>query len=60
MGNRNRLHNNGGRLLPVWALIDFNEEPIRFFDYPAEGAVLWPLGPKQLEPDDPDWDEPLF
>lgn len=44
----------------MYALLDYDGEPIRFFDYPAEGAVQYPPAPKSLDIDDPEWDNPLF
>lgn len=38
-----------------YAILDDLGEPIRFFDYPAEGAVKYPPDPPQLAPDDPEW-----
>jgi len=38
-----------------WALLDDDGEPIRFFDYEAEGAVKYPPDPPQLDKDDPEW-----
>lgn len=38
-----------------WAILDETGEPIRYFDYPAEGAVQWPPAPKSLDKDDPEW-----
>ena len=43
-----------------WATLDFDGEPIRYFDYPAEGSVQWPPAPQTLSADDPEWDNPLF
>lgn len=43
-----------------WALLDDEGEPVRFYNYEAEGTVQWPPGPAQLPADHPDWDNPLF
>lgn len=43
-----------------WAILDDEGEPVRYFDYPAEGAVKYPPYPAQLPLDDPEWDNPLF
>ena len=44
----------------LWAWYDDERTPIRFFDYPAEGALPYPPQVPQLPKDHPDWDEPLF
>lgn len=43
-----------------YALLDEEGTPVRFFDYQAEGTVKWPPDPAQLDPDDPEWDNPPF
>lgn len=44
----------------LWAWYDDDGNPIRFFDYQAEGASPYPEPPATLPKDHPDWDEPLF
>lgn len=41
--------------MKLWAILDDEGQPIRFFDYPAEGAQQYPAPQKQLDPDDPEW-----
>ena len=43
-----------------WAIVDDEGEPVRFFDYEAEGSVKYPPDPPQLPLDHPDWDNPPF
>jgi len=43
-----------------WAMLDDEGVPIRWFDYPAQGAEMYPPMPKQLDENDPEWDNPLF
>ena len=43
-----------------WATLDDEGKPVRFFDYPADGAVKYPPDPPQLPLDHPDWDNPPF
>ena len=43
-----------------WALLDDEGLPVRWFDYPAQGSQSYPPPPKQLDDDDPEWDNPLF
>ena len=43
-----------------WALLDDEGDPVRFFDYNAEGTVKYPPDPPQLPLDADDWDNPLF
>lgn len=44
----------------VWAWYDDEGVPVRFFDYPADGASPYPEPPAQLDKDDAEWHEPLF
>ncbi len=46
--------------MKVWAILDDEGKPVRFFDYPAEGAQQYPAPPETLPKDHPDWDNPLF
>jgi hypothetical protein len=43
-----------------WAFYDEEGEVVRFVSYPAEGASPYPPLIKQLDPDDPEWENPLF
>ena len=43
-----------------YALYDEEGNVVRYFDYPAEGALPYPPQVPQLLKDHPDWDEPLF
>ena len=43
-----------------YALYDEEGNVVRYFDYPAEGALPYPPQATQLPKDHPDWDEPLF
>ena len=43
-----------------WALYDDDGKVVRYFDYPAEGAMPFPPQHETLPVDDPEWHNPLF
>lgn len=43
-----------------WAFYDEDGGVVRYVSWPAEGALPYPPPVKQLDPDDPEWDNPLF
>lgn len=43
-----------------FALYDEEGNVVRFLPYESQGALPFPPPIKQLEDDDPEWDNPLF